>query len=128
MRIVLIGFIGSGKSTIAPLLAKKLEKNFVDMDQLIEQKTGMGIDKIFATGGEIAFREAEIAVAKELHNKDNCVISTGGGVIMNEIIIEYLREKSVIIFLKSNFLTSKRRIKKNPRILFRDYKKAKELY
>lgn len=128
MRIVLIGFMGSGKSTIAALLAKKLEKNLVEMDQIVEQKAGMSIDKIFATGGEIAFREAEIAVAKELHNKDNCVISTGGGAIMNQIIIEYLREKSVIIFLKSKFLTSKKRIKKNPRILFRDFKKAKELY
>ena len=64
MNIVLIGFMGTGKSSIAPLLANKLKMESIEMDDLIEKKAGKNIETIFKENGEPAFREYEIAVAK----------------------------------------------------------------
>lgn len=121
--------MGSGKTTIAKLLAKKLNMERIDMDEMIIKKSNRKSDKeIFEKDGEIAFREIEITVAKELRDKDNVIIATGGGVVMNKIILDYLRENSTVIFLKNAFETAHKRISKNPPPLFRDTEKAKALY
>ena len=82
-NIVLIGFMGSGKSTVGRELHQRLGYPFVDMDQLIEQRAGKPITAIFADEGEAAFREMESAVLKDLSQAadQRRIISTGGGVV-----------------------------------------------
>ena len=89
MNIVLIGFRGTGKSTVGRLLAKRLERDFIDSDKYIEDSTGKTIKSIFEEDGEEGFRQIEADTITELSKADNKVISAGGGVV--------LREENVII-------------------------------
>jgi shikimate kinase len=82
--IVLTGFMGSGKSTVGPLLAARLGWNFIDVDEAIEAKAGVTIAEIFAQEGEAAFRETERATIEQLHAGDALVLALGGGAIENE--------------------------------------------
>jgi shikimate kinase len=130
MNIILIGFMGAGKTSLAKILAQKLDFKNVDMDKIIIERSGRKSDvEIFEKDGELAFREFEILVANEVKDEQNYVISTGGGIVMNKINIDYLKKNGVVVFLKNTFETSEKRISKhNPPPLFRDLKKAKELY
>ena len=129
MKVVLIGFMGSGKSSVAPVLAKRIGMDLVEMDDLIVEKAGKSIDKIFADEGEYAFRELELSVSKNLKNLDNVVISTGGGLIMNINSFENLKNNSIIVQLYASFDTILKRIDpKLPRPLFKDKEAAKYLY
>ena len=87
----------------------------------------LSINDIFAKDGEVAFRELEISVAKEFQHRKNIVLATGGGVVMNKIILDYLGHEGVIVFLKKSFEESKK-VDKTTRPLFRDLAKAEELY
>ena len=82
-NIVIIGFMGSGKSTVGRALQQRLGYPLVDMDQVIEQRAGKSIPEIFATDGEPAFRDMETALLKELADPaaPRRIISTGGGII-----------------------------------------------
>lgn len=129
-NIILIGFMGAGKTSLAKILTEKLQYDYIDMDTQIIEKSGRSSDtEIFDKDGENIFRELEIAVAKELQNNNNTVISTGGGVVMNKIILDYLKKNGVVVFLKNSFETAQKRVEKN-RIppLFRDIEQAKKLY
>ncbi len=101
-NIALIGFMGTGKSYIGNLLAKKLNKKFVEMDKIIEQRAGKSIPAIFKDEGEIAFREKEIDTCKYIGTLDNVIIACGGGVILNKINIDYLKQNSFIVCLESS--------------------------
>ena len=101
-NIVLIGFMGTGKTVVGKALAKKLNWEFIEVDSLIEQKAGKTIPEIFQQDGEIAFRELEIEVAKEVSQGENTVIACGGGVVLNQINIDRLRQKSSIIYLTAS--------------------------
>lgn len=80
MQIVLIGYMGSGKSTVGKELAKQLKINFLDLDSYIEQKYEMTISELFSAKGEIFFRKAEIVCLNEIFaSKEDFVLSTGGG-------------------------------------------------
>lgn len=104
MRIVLIGFMGSGKTTVGRLLSKKLKLRFIEMDDLTLQKSSRkSINEIFEKDGEEYFRKLELLVAKDLAKKDNVVISSGGGVVMNKSTMNYLAKNSRIIYLKTGF-------------------------
>ncbi len=81
-NIVLTGFMGTGKTTVGRLLARRLERPFVDMDAEIERRTGLSIPELFARRGETAFRHAEAAVAAELGQRHGLVIATGGGTLL----------------------------------------------
>jgi shikimate kinase len=83
-RIVLTGFMGSGKTTVGPLLASRLGWSFVDADDAIEAEAGMTIAEIFAVHGEAAFRRHEHAVITRLANEDTRVLALGGGAIETE--------------------------------------------
>jgi shikimate kinase len=79
MNVFLIGFMGSGKTTVGEALAKALHYNLFDVDALVEQETGKTIDDIFATEKEGAFRQYERHVLLSLLEKNNAVVSCGGG-------------------------------------------------
>jgi len=101
-NIALIGFMGVGKTTVGEALAKKLSREFIELDAMIEQKAGRSISEIFRHDGEIAFRELEIAVAKEVSQRERVVIACGGGIVLNQINIDRLRQKSRIVYLTAS--------------------------
>lgn len=78
-RIVLVGFMGSGKSSVGPLLAKALGWDFADVDACVEAEEGRSVARIFAESGETGFREAEERVAAGLLGRDGVVLAAGGG-------------------------------------------------
>jgi len=101
-NIALIGFMGVGKTAVGRALAEQLKRKFIEMDALIEQKAAKPIPKIFQQDGEIAFRELEIEVAKEVAQGKNQVIACGGGVVLNKINIDRLKKDAVIVYLTAS--------------------------
>lgn len=101
-NIALIGFMGAGKTAVGQLLAKKLDREFIELDLLIEQKAGKSIPEIFQQDGEIAFRELEIGVTKEVAGRQNVVIACGGGLVLNKINIDRLRKGCIIVYLTAS--------------------------
>lgn len=98
-NIVLIGFMGTGKSTVGVKLADRLGMKFIDMDKEIEKVTGMSISTLFKRHGEIRFRSEEKLMAKKLSKKKGTVIATGGGIVLQEENIEAFRENGILICL-----------------------------
>ena len=101
-NVALIGFMGTGKTAVGRTLAERLNREFVEMDSLIDQKAGKSIPEIFAQDGEIAFRELEIEITKEISGRKNLVIACGGGVVLNKINIDRLRQEGVIVYLNAS--------------------------
>ena len=129
MKIILIGFMGSGKTTVGRLLAKKLNFDFVEMDKLIIGQQGKTINQIFNEVGEEGFRLLESQISKDLRKKENVVISTGGGVVINKINTDNLKKNGTIVFLKTSFSEIKKRLKHAAdRPLFRNLKSAEALF
>lgn len=98
--IFLAGFMGSGKSTIGPILANTLGYEFVDVDKFIEQRAQKRIVDIFNSEGEQAFRTLERNTLQELIGLHHCVIALGGGTIANEDNFELVARNGIIIYLK----------------------------
>jgi len=101
-NIALIGFMGTGKTAVGKALAEKLDKKFIELDPLIEQKAGKTIPEIFKQDGEITFRELEIEVTKDVAEGKNQVIACGGGIVLNKINIDRLRKESLIVYLTAS--------------------------
>ncbi len=99
-RIFLTGFMGSGKTTVGPILANTLGFDFVDIDKAIEQRTGRTIVEIFLSEGEESFRAIERTVLEELSGREGCVISLGGGTIASEENFRFIRSHGLIVYLK----------------------------
>ena len=98
-NVVLIGFMGTGKSTVGKLLAKSFGFRFVDTDELIVDRAGIPIPEIFEESGEDGFRKIERAVLDELAGGEDQVISTGGGIVTNDDNIERLRALGTVVWL-----------------------------
>lgn len=100
-RIVLTGFMGAGKSTIGPLLAKQLNWDFVDTDNVIESRAGKKVARIFAEDGEAAFRALEAEAIRDCCQQEGLVISLGGGAIETESTRRLLVdvERTCVVFL-----------------------------
>ena len=101
MNIVLIGFRGTGKSTVGKLLAKRLERDFIDSDNYIESSTGKTIKSIFEEGGEEGFRKIEAGIIAELSKVDNKVISAGGGAVLKEENVRNLKDNGFLVLLEA---------------------------
>lgn len=100
-HVIMTGFMGAGKTTVGKALAKKENIPFLDTDQLIEQKAGMTISRIFEVQGEEAFRNMETAVLEELQNRtERSVISVGGGLPLREENRELLWKLGTVVYLK----------------------------
>jgi len=99
-RIFLIGFMGSGKSTLGSSLARKIGYDFVDMDQLIEETAGMTVPGIFSEHGEEVFRKWEHDILLELCQRDRVVVSTGGGAPCYGDMISIMNEHGTTVYIK----------------------------
>ena len=112
-NVVLIGFMGTGKSSTGRALASRLGCAFVDLDQKIEQECGMRIPEIFETHGEDFFRAKEAEAVKEAAGRRGIVISTGGGTVKNPQNMEILRQHGIVISLvaRSEVILSRTRRK-----------------
>ncbi|MBP6704794.1 MAG: shikimate kinase [Vicinamibacteria bacterium] len=102
-RIALVGFMGSGKSTIGPLLAGRLAYDFVDLDREIESRAGARVSDIFATRGESTFREIEGRVLAELLGAEARVLATGGGAFAQPKAAETLLARAFVVHLDCDF-------------------------
>lgn len=109
-NIVLIGFIATGKTSLARELARVLNRRQVDSDELIEAREGRPVRDIFEVYGEKAFRDLEKEIIGEISQLEDSIISTGGGVCLDPENIEALRKNGILILLESDIETLRERI------------------
>lgn len=100
-NIVLIGFMGTGKSSVGMRLAERLNREFVDIDREIEKVCGMPVSDIFRRYGEVRFRSEERLMAGKMARQTGLVIATGGGVILDEGNFEALQSNGIVINLEA---------------------------
>lgn len=112
-NIILIGPMGSGKTTIGRQLAKALKMDFADSDHEIEQRTGASIPVIFEMEGEEGFRRRETLVIAELCARENLVLATGGGAILREENRRCLRGCGSVVFLHATVETQFQRTRRS---------------
>lgn len=98
--IFLVGFMGSGKSTIGPILANVLGYKFYDIDAIIEEKAQKSIPEIFKTEGEPSFRSLERATLAEVITYSQSVVALGGGTIANPENLQLAKENGILVYLK----------------------------
>ena len=109
--ICLTGMMGSGKTTVATMLAADKHLEVIDIDSIIEQRENAKISEIFSTKGERYFREVEQQTIMTCFQPENRVISLGGGAFENEKVREFLLKNSVVIYLKTSPAVILERIK-----------------
>lgn len=130
--VVLIGFMGAGKTTAGELAAKKLNRSFIDIDQEIEKKFGMTATEIFKKHGEKAFRTYEKNIIELKTSGKGQVISLGGGAFINEETRKTCLANTVVIFLDISWEAWKNRfeqlVETRPVLQGRDLNEIKELY
>jgi shikimate kinase len=111
MNIILIGYRGSGKTSVGRELARLLERPLFDSDRMIFAKTGRTVREIVEAGGWAAFREAEKSVVAELATLDQAVISLGGGAVLDPENVSILEERGTFVWLKADARTLALRMK-----------------
>ena len=130
--ITLIGMPGCGKSTISIFLGKKLKKTVYDLDKCIEEYLGMPIPEIFETKGEDCFRKAETLCLEKLLQKQNVIIATGGGAVLQNSSL--LKSKSICVYINRKIssilktIGTKRPLSKSKEDLEKLYNERAELY
>jgi shikimate kinase len=121
--IYLTGFMGSGKTTVGPILANTLGFEFFDIDKMIERRTGTTVVDIFLTRGEPLFRAVEREVLHELSERSSCVVSLGGGTMANEENFQFIRKHGIIVYLELSEAEIVKRVRHRPdRPLLHDQK------
>lgn len=101
-NLIMVGMMGSGKTTIGRTLARHLDKVFVDSDEEIQHRTGVTIAHIFDIEGETGFRQREAAAIHDLVCRDNMVLATGGGAVLAEQSRAMLRQNGIVIYLRAS--------------------------
>jgi len=112
-NIILIGPMGSGKTTVGKQLAKRARMDFVDSDHMIEERCGVSISTIFDIEGEEGFRKREAKMLTELCARPGIVLATGGGAIVSEENRIMLRKSGYVVYLKTSIETQLARTQKN---------------
>ena len=113
-NIVLVGFMGTGKTSIGRRLSTQLRMRYVDTDDIIERDSGRRISDIFAEDGEPAFRELESEAVRKASKLHNSVISTGGGVVLKEENMVELRHNGIIFCLTATAEEIYQRVRHQP--------------
>ena len=113
MNIALIGYRGTGKTTIAKILSRKLDKKLISTDEEIAKKTKLSIGKFVKKYGWDKFREVESEVIEYICDFDDCIIDTGGGIVMRNENITNLKRNGWIVLLSSDVKTITERLKKS---------------
>lgn len=127
-NIVLIGFMGTGKTTVGRLLASRLGRPFFDSDKKIEYEYNMNIRDIFELYGEIYFRQKERMIITRLSRYNNAVIATGGGVVLSPENMSNLKRNGVIITLTASVETIlERTSRRNTRPLLDDLNQREKI-
>jgi shikimate kinase len=102
-KIILVGMMGAGKTTIGKLLSNQLAFNFIDLDRKIEEKSGVKINTIFEIEGEEGFREREHSALNEALAEQKVIISTGGGVVVKDINRSLIQKsEAMVVYLKAS--------------------------
>ena len=101
-NIVIVGFMGTGKTVVGKKLAKKLGREFLELDEIIEKKEGIPIRQIFEDKGESYFRKLEKDIVKEASEKQGIVISAGGGAIIDEENFNNLKRYGILVCLEAS--------------------------
>ncbi len=130
-NIILIGFMGCGKTTAGKIIAEKSGYTFVDTDEYIEKKYNMKISEIFEKYGEGKFREMETLALCEVCGKDNCIISTGGGIVERFTEnAEIMKKSGTVFFINPPFEIIKQRLSGDTSrpLLAEGFEKAQKLY
>jgi shikimate kinase len=129
-NIYLVGFMGSGKSTVGKILAEKLNMNFIDIDKLIEEKEGMKIKDIFEQKGESYFRELERKQIEAIVNQEGLVVSTGGGLGANLDNMNLMKKNGDVVWLDVSLNTVLDRLKNDQDrpLLKQPIEKIKQLF
>lgn len=130
-NIVLIGMPSSGKSSIGKILAKELNREFIDTDLIIEQKENKTIPDIFAESGEEYFRKVEKSVLREKGKLSRTIISTGGGIVKNEENYFPLKQNGVIVYIKRDIdklISDNRPLSKDKESIKRLFEERKDSY
>ena len=125
-KIILVGMMGAGKTTIGKLLSNHLEFIFIDLDRKIEEKSGVKINTIFEIEGEEGFREREHSALNEALAEEKVVISTGGGVVVKDINRSLIQKsEAMVVYLKASLdvLVGRLRNDKTRPMLDKDNKK-----
>jgi len=112
-NLYLVGFMGVGKSALGRRVAKELDYQFIDSDQSIENKCGRPISEIFKNEGEASFRQYELEFIQSGHPSSRCVVSCGGGLVIQDGMKELLKDKGVVICLFASLETIIERISRN---------------
>ena len=112
-NIYIVGFMGTGKSTVGKILSSKLKMQFVETDDVIEKKENMRITDIFSKKGEKYFRAIEKEVLKEISARDNLIVSCGGGLVIDENNVSIMKNTGVVVCLKADEKTIYERVKKD---------------
>jgi shikimate kinase len=112
-NIILIGPMGSGKSTIGNIIARRLHRDFQDSDHFIEERTGVDIARIFDVEGEQGFRDRETNALNELLSENNQVIATGGGSVLRHENQQLLKQKGYIVFLDTSINQQMQRLRRD---------------
>jgi shikimate kinase len=113
LNVILIGFMGCGKTTLGCRLGALLGFEFVDTDQLIVEQGGRSIPEIFAAEGESGFRQRETAALESLKGRDHLIIATGGGIVTQERNLPILRALGVIVYVTTSDQSLWNRVRRN---------------
>jgi shikimate kinase len=100
MRIYLAGFMASGKSTVGPRVAERLDLGFLDLDDDIERRAGQSIPDIFASEGEVGFRQRETEALWATADRDDLVVALGGGTVIDESNRSFVCDHGLAVFLR----------------------------
>ena len=114
MNLILIGYRGTGKSTVGKLTAQKLKRKFIDVDDFIEKQEKKTIKEIFDLGGEELFRSTERNAIVKLSRLDNMVLAPGGGAVLNEENMANLKRNGFLILLEADADTINGRLNNDP--------------
>ena len=112
-NIYLIGFMGSGKSTVAAVFKERHQMQLIEMDQRISEQEGMAISQIFEKNGEAYFRSLETELLRELQGSENQIVSCGGGAVLRPENVELMKENGTIVLLWATPKTILNRVKGN---------------